>query len=669
MMQRNIDKLFQSKLSDFELPKEGNWPLVKHLLKEQQVQMKIIRRNKHIFYALTSLVFVGVIVLFVWNNEHTVEKITMPEKTTEGNSILQKTTTSPDKTATEGNSILQTTTTSPDKTIEKEGFTNLSSDKLNNEPSFIKVNTDNKNIKPSESSTYLESNAYTSYVYLPKDTVETTIVNLGKEFNSSFDDYAPVINADASFMYFTSRRPVTEKEIKSSTPSTENIYFSSFNAESQKWTSPQLLPSQINKSNRFNSAISLSKDGHCMFIYRDDKSGNGDIYKSYLHEKSWSDPIKLPEPINSKYIETSASISPDGNTIYFTSNREGGQGGLDIWYCSKNPEGSWGQAINMGPTINSPFNEEGVFIHSDGKTLYFSSRGHKGFGGYDIFYSKFDSNKWTVPENLGKTINTPDDDVYFVMDANGKVGYYSSIKNEGLGEKDIYRINFSTAESDNNKTLLTLFKGVVIDKENSQALEAEIKIIDIETDKTISTMKSDSLSGEFLVSLPKGKNYGISVSKEDYLFYYDSINIPDTASYNKIIKTILLPKLTEDSKIILNNIFYEYNKYNLTEKSISELNSIYDLMIKNPTLKLEISAHTDSRGSDYLNNKLSQQRAQVCVDYLTQKGINKDRLIAKGYGKQQLLISDAEIDNLKSYAEKMVAHQYNRRTEFRIIEK
>jgi outer membrane protein OmpA-like peptidoglycan-associated protein len=253
------------------------------------------------------------------------------------------------------------------------------------------------------------------------------------------------------------------------------------------------------------------------------------------------------------------------------------------------------------------------------------------------------------------------------MEANGKVGYYSSIRKEGHGEKDIYRINFSSPENENKDKIL--LKVVVIDKENSQDLEAEIEITDLETNKTIATLNSNSLSGEFLVSLQSGKNYGIYVNKENYLFYSDNMNIPDTASYNEIIKTILLQKLIEGSKIILNNVFYDYDKYNLTINSISELNRLYDLLIKNPTLKIEISAHTDSRGSDDFNNKLSQQRAQVCVDYLLQKDVNNDRIIAKGYGKQQLLINDAEIANLKSEAKKEAAHQQNRRTEFKIIEK
>lgn len=678
MSNKNIDKLFQSKLSDFEVSKEGNWPLFKHLLKEQQAKMKIIRQFKMFFFSLTSLVFISVIAFFIWNNGYMIKKHIMPKKM-----------------ATEENTIVSKKTISQEKTIEKKNFTSLFFNKLNNEPKSLKVNTDNKNTKPfftkslnennplkeeftksdislnsklSESSIYLKSDAYSSFTYVSPCTVKTTISNLGKEINSSFDDYAPVISADGSLMYFTSRRPVTEKEIRKNSPSKENIYFTSFNTKNQKWAKPELLSSPINKFGRFNSAVALSNDGQRIFIYRDNKLGKGNIYESNFNGELWTEPVKLPEPINSKFLETSASITADGNTIYFVSNRDGGQGGLDIWYCSKNDEGNWGKAINMGSTINSPSDEEGVFIHPDGKTLYFSSRGHQGFGGYDIFYSQFVDNKWTKPKNLGENINTSNDDVYFVMEANGKVGYYSSIKKEGLGEKDIYRIDFSYPENE-NKSQLILLKGVIMDKENPQTLEAEIKITDIETNKTIITATSNSLDGKFIVSLSLGKSYGIYVSTEDYLFYSDNINIPDTASYNEISKTILLQKLITESKIILNNIFYDYGKYNLTKNSRIELNRLYDFLITNPRLKIEISAHTDSRSSDEFNNKLSQQRAQVCVDYLLQKGINNDRITAKGYGKQQLLISDKEIATLKSEEEKENAHQKNRRTEFKIIEK
>ncbi|MDD4157610.1 MAG: OmpA family protein, partial [Candidatus Cloacimonetes bacterium] len=615
MTQKNIDELFRSKLSDFEISKEGNWPLLNHLLKEKKAKLKFFYRIKILFYSIASLSVLSAIAFLIWNNQQTVGKHIIPtDKAKVKDSIITK----------EEICLKENTA--------NENSKNNYSEELYYKPNSIKVDSDNINIKSlfvkslnqnhtskdnftqnnisptletSSSSAYIKSESYSSFTYPPK----TKIFNLGKELNSSFDDYAPIISADGSIMYFTSRRPTTEKEIIENTTSKENIYFSTFNTEDQKWTEPMLLPNPVNNSDRFNSAISLSSDGKRMFIYRDNKFGNGDIYESFLNGQSWSEPVMLPEPINSKFLETSASISPDGNTIYFVSNRKGGQGGLDIWYCSKDDEGNWRKAINMGPEINSSDNEEGVFIHPDGKTIYFSSKGHQGYGGYDIFYSKYVNNKWTKPENLGVNINTPGDDVYFVMEANGKVGYYSSIKNEGHGKKDIYRIDFASNKNGiNNQSQLTTFKGVVLDKENNQPLEAEIKITDLETNKIIAKLKSNSVSGEFLVSLSLDKNYGIYVNEENYLFYSDNFNISDTASYNEITKTIYLPKLKEDYKIILNNIFFENNKTDLSKNSITELDHLYDLLIKNPALKIEISAHSDSKGSDEFNKKLSQQR-------------------------------------------------------------
>jgi outer membrane protein OmpA-like peptidoglycan-associated protein len=288
-------------------------------------------------------------------------------------------------------------------------------------------------------------------------------------------------------------------------------------------------------------------------------------------------------------------------------------------------------------------------------------------GGYDIFYTVYDGEKWSVPQNLGTGINTAGDDVYFVMEANGKIGYYSSDRKDSKGEKDIYKIEFIKNEKDKGP-LLTLFKGQVLDKETQQPLEANIEITDLEKGKKISTLTSNAASGEFLISLPSGKNYGINVQKEGYLFFSENMNIPADASYNEIVKTVLLSKLKKESKIILKNIFYDYDKATLRPESITELNRLYDLLVQNPRLKVELSAHTDSRGSDAYNNDLSQRRAQSCVDYLVKKGIDKDRIIAKGYGKQQLLIKDAEIENLKTEKEKEEAHQKNRRTEIKILE-
>jgi len=492
-----------------------------------------------------------------------------------------------------------------------------------------------------------------------------TITNVGKAINTPFSEYAPVISADGLMMVFTSRRPVTEKEIKKGKQGMENVYESYYDGKKKKWQEAKRLSESINQMGRHNSAIALSNDGQTMLLYRDDPDGNGDIYQSILAGEQWSEPDKLPEPINSSDHESSASIAPDGNTIYFVSNRKGGEGGRDIWLCKKDKNGKWGKAKNLGAAINTPEDEEAVFIHPDGTTLYFSSKGHKSTGGYDIFKSIFEATpmggtggKWTKPLTLGSPINTPDDDLYFVVTADGKIGYYASEKSGGLGEKDIYQIHPVEIKKDKGPKL-TLFKGMVIDKLTSDPLESEIEITDNEKNEVLSKIKSNSATGKFLISLPSGKNYGINVKKEGYLFYSDNVSIPNTAAYKEIIKTIPLEKLNVGSKIVLKNIFYDFDKATLRAESMSELERLVQLLNNNPAMKIELSSHTDSKGTDEYNMKLSQARAQSVVDYLISKNISKDRLVAKGYGESQpIATNDTE-----------EGRQMNRRTEFTILEK
>lgn len=661
---KTIDELFQSKLSDYESSqKSESWQLLNHLITEQQKGKVMLFRIKTF---IASLMAMGVFLFFIFQFSVFSPQYAV-HNTQSSVHNKQSTISSPQAPINNSQSAISNT---------QSTIVNQKSKLVNQKSSIFVSNEINtadvvvsstKEASKKEDMNYLESTINAIYVYLGNDSVKATISNTGKELNSPFADYAPVITADGSMLYFTSRRPVTEKEKKKGKASSENIYYASFDVSQQKWSEAQLLPQPVNKQGRFNSIIALSNDGQRMLIYRDDKHANGDIYESILTGTLWSEPTKLPEPINSEYMETSASISPDGKTIYFVSNRPGGLGGLDIWYCTKNKENKWGKAINLGAPVNSEGDEEGVYIHPDGKTMYFSARKQNNPSGYDIFYTYNEKDKWATPKNLGAGINTLADDVYFVMEANGKVGYYSSTRKDGLGEKDIYRIEFSSPKKEKT-ALLTLFKGLVIDKTTNLPLDAEIEIIDLEKNEQITTLKSNAASGSFLVSLPSGKNYGINVKKEGYLFYSENMNIPITASYKEIIKTVLLDKLNAGAKVVLKNIFYDYNKSTLRSESINELDRLYDLLVANPKLKVELSAHTDSRGNNGYNNKLSQERAQSCVDYLIKKGISEKQLIAKGYGEQQPLITDAEINNITTEIEKETAHQQNRRTEFTILE-
>ncbi len=256
------------------------------------------------------------------------------------------------------------------------------------------------------------------------DSVTVSITNLGVTINTPYDEFSPIISSDGLMMIFTSKRPIDKKDIAKKEQGMENVYVSYYNDMTWKWSEAKMLGETINQPDKNNSPIALSNDGQRMLLYRGDPDGN--IYESVLNGEEWSEPVKLPEPINSKKHESTASISPDGRIIYFVSNRKGGQGKLDIWLCQQDNMGNWGNAENLGSTVNTPDDEEGVFIHPDGKTLYFSSMGHNTSGGFDIFKSIFENGYWSSPVNLGNSINTPDDDLFFTLTADGKTGYYST---------------------------------------------------------------------------------------------------------------------------------------------------------------------------------------------------------------------------------------------------
>jgi outer membrane protein OmpA-like peptidoglycan-associated protein len=504
--------------------------------------------------------------------------------------------------------------------------------------------------------------AQKSIITKDTDSLKITITLLSSQVNSNFDDYSPSINAEGNELYFTSRRPFTPKEIQKGSQGKENVYKSVLNEESNAWTEAIALPLEINVPGRFNSNITLSNDGQRLLLYRDDQYGNGDIYESFLQGETWSVPVSISSVINTDAHESTASISPDGRTVYFVSDRKGGFGKRDIWQSTQYENGSWSNPKNLGDAINTEFDEESVFMHPDGKTLYFSSRGHNTMGGYDIFKSVYENDEWSTPINLGEPINTKEDDLFFVLTADGKMGYYSSARG---GNKDIYSIEFQYKQKKQPK--LKVIKGVIRDAKTQASLEAKIEIIDNEKNVILGTFSSNSESGKYLFTLPSGKNYGITVSAPNYLFYSDNVTSTDTARYEQIIKNVELQKLEKGTKIVLRNIFFDYDKATLKKESEAELQKLLKLMEQNPNLVIELSGHTDTQGAAAYNQQLSENRAHAVVDYLLAKGITSNRLIFKGYGKTTPLISDEEIAKMKTQKEKEAAHAQNRRTEIKIV--
>jgi outer membrane protein OmpA-like peptidoglycan-associated protein len=470
----------------------------------------------------------------------------------------------------------------------------------------------------------------------------------------------------------------------------EDVYMSQ--NKGGNWTMPVNLGEPVNGPTH-DAAIAISPNGSRLFIYKDD--GEGDMYLSTRKGLTWTKPVSLGPSINKKNSrEASMSVTADGRTLYFSSNRAGGYGGLDIYKASSlKPNGEYSNVENLGPTINTPDDEDAPFIHPDGVTLYFSSRGHETMGGFDIFKSELMDGAFSLPENIGYPINTPGDDIYFVLSADGQNGYYASEKKGGLGFKDIYRIgmdktaadssasksNISIAKSDSTKQLsqslgaknmksvrianaakfvtpLVLVKGIVSDAETHKPISSRVVVVDNTASETVSESESNEVTGEYLVVLPAGKNYGISVNAQGYLFSSENFDLPDTTKYKEFVKNIELKRAVSGAKIVLKNIFFDTDKSSLRKESNVELEKIEALMKENPELHLEISGHTDNVGSAEHNQKLSIDRAQAVVDHLVKHNIDKVRLEAKGYGFTHPIATNDDAEG----------RQLNRRTELKV---
>ncbi|MBS1637248.1 MAG: OmpA family protein [Bacteroidetes bacterium] len=508
--------------------------------------------------------------------------------------------------------------------------------------------------------------------------------NVGSAINSRFPDYSAFITADESMIVFTARRDGgtgTKNDEQDGLPF-EDLYVSY--RKDGKWEQSQNMGPNIN-SEEHDATAGLSADGSILFIYKFKEKDGGDIYVSKLTGNTWSKPEHLNKNINSKYHESSVSLSYDGKKLYFVSDREGGLGDRDIYVSTLDAKGDWGPAENLGTTINTKYAEEGVFMHPDGKTLYFSSKGHSTMGGFDIFKSVFENGKWSEPENLGYPINGPADDVFFVINGSGHHGYFASIKQGGYGDKDIYKITFLGPEKSpvlmNEDNLLasvaapvsdfkaerivskgpkmTILKGIISDEQTKLPLEAQIDLIDNEKNELLATFRSNGTTGKYLVSLPSGKNYGIAVKRDGYLFHSENFDLPATADFQEVEKNIELKKIDIGKTIVLRNIFFDFDKATIRPESANELDRLIKLLTDNPGIRIELGSHTDSKGSDDYNQKLSQQRSQSVVNYLISKGIAASRLEAKGYG-ETVPIATNDTDE---------GRQQNRRTEFKILSK
>ena len=526
------------------------------------------------------------------------------------------------------------------------------------------------------------------------DPLEYSIQNFGEAINSEYPDYAPAVNKDESLIVFTSRREggTQDKNGETSVDNDllpfEDVYFSE--RLDGKWQPAKNIGKPIN-GEFHDASITLSSDGNELFLYKDN-NGNGDVFVSkHKSDSTWTPPESLGINVNSSFDENSACLAPDGKTLFFTSNRPGGKGGLDIYVTKAEANGTWGKPQNLGSPVNTESNEDGPFMDYDGKTLYFSSQGHKGMGGYDIFMTEYDSTakKWKEPVNIGYPINTPDDDTYFVKSGDAKYGYYASIRDGGLGEKDIYKVLIPEPLQTYEKLKIRLEQGppkepVVVktptedpkevktetrypvvllinvrNEKTKEPVDATIRISDKESNVEVGIVRRATGIYQVTFRNEKEKTYSITVENEGSMFKNEDLDVPAMAAEEKkILKEYELSKIEVGFKTVLRNIYFDFNKASFRMEAYPELSKLERMLKDNTTYKVEISGHTDNVGSDEYNLQLSQRRAEAVVNWLAKKGIDRSRLTAKGYGESKPLATNDDEKEGRSI---------NRRTEFEVI--
>lgn len=383
-----------------------------------------------------------------------------------------------------------------------------------------------------------------------KDTAKVLIVNLGDSVNSIYPDYNPVISADESTLIFSSRRPEStgDGDVTDEGLYMEDVYVC-YKKPNGKWTKAKSISSRINTSGD-EGCIGISPDGQQLFVYKD--VNGGDIYYSNLEGETWSSLFPLSYNVNSPALETNVSLSVDGNTLYFVSDRkEGSYGGKDIWRSVRLPNGEWSLPTNLGPTINTAEDEDAPFIHPDGVTMFFSSKGHKNMGGFDVFKTvKSSDGKWSEPENLRAPINTPDDDVFYAQSPDGKRGYFSSIRKGNYGDRDIFRIDFERSMAEP----LTLLKGTLtFNGENKMPGNVKILVTEEGTNKLVQDIKPNEKTGKYIMILApgiEGKSYNISFEADGYQPLSVSIVIPPNSSYQELSKEFMLQMVNLESKTL-----------------------------------------------------------------------------------------------------------------------
>lgn len=475
-------------------------------------------------------------------------------------------------------------------------------------------------------------------------------LNLGSTVNTEGYEFVNYITPDNHRLYYTRRLMVGERQ-------DEQFYYSE-DIKDGNWSQSVDIGTPINTEDD-EGAMTVSPDGQLLFFSGCNNMlgyGSCDLYMSRLMGDRWSEPVNLGPYVNTSSWESQPCFSSDGRTLYFVSNRPGGYGGSDIWITRLLENGEWSLPKNAGEMINTKEAERGPFIHPDATTLYFSSKGHIGMGQGDIFYSTLEKGEWSKPVNLGYPINTADDEVTMIVDSEGRFGYYSSARKEGYGLQDIYKFELPVNVKPSK---VSYMKGVVYDSVTHASLQAGIRLLDPLTGDTVISSMSNSSDGSYLLVLPSGNNYALNVVRKGYLFYSAHFELTGENDYiDPFIKDIPLKPIREGESIVLRNIFFETDSFNLLPESKAELDNLLRLLSANKGMKIQINGHTDNVGTLAYNQVLSEKRAKSVFTYLVKSGIELTRLQYEGYGSSAPVASN----------ETPEGRALNRRTEMVVVQ-
>jgi outer membrane protein OmpA-like peptidoglycan-associated protein len=468
-------------------------------------------------------------------------------------------------------------------------------------------------------------------------------VNLGDSVNTIYAEYYPTVTVSDNILVFTRAGIHMREDFMESNMSKKGFSFA------------KPIAGDINIEPK-KGAITSSQDGEWILFagqFSGQGFGNYDIYKSVYTPKGWSEPENLGENINTEFWESSPSLSPDNRVLFFSSNRPGGYGGKDLYISYRNANGSWGVARNMGPEINTKGDELAPFIHPDNQTLYYTSDGLPGYGGSDIYVLRKKSDgDWGIPENIGYPINTIENEGSLAVSADGLTAYYASDRADSRGDLDLYQFEMRP----DIRPFRTLYvKGLVTDKESGKGLPSSVELYDNENNKALMKVQTDE-KGEYFITLPTGRDYTFTVNRKGYLFYSEQYALSKKEADSTYQKNIALQAVALNANFVFNNILFTNNSYELPSAALIELNKLLQVLNENPSIKLEISGHTDNIGKQEDNLLLSTNRAKAIVTYLISNAVDGKRLSYKGYGASKPIADNSKEEGRAK----------NRRTEFTV---